>query len=425
MNEVAIPDAVSPPPERRPHPAGLRRLEDEFANAPAALVKRDAAFYQRLGDEVLFNQTMWAMAFDRCKCFASLNYNGNDQPEALMASFLKGLAAGMNPMQAWDSVRVIKGTPVIRGPKAINHIHSRCQGAHCREVTDLIGTGEDVGVEGFNIEALIERLKSRYPQYWTEDGRFLDETKISVWVMGRPGWRPKAFVFTWAQAQQAKLIERNPVYKLYPERCLKWQACSIGTQEMFGDVLGGLYLQEEIEGAYGLTSGGAGTASYTPEPGPGRKGKSKGKSKGKGKGKGKASAANAQSEPEPESAPNPAPESTPDPAPESTPDPAPESTLERANEPQPQSEPEPQAAQQPQSDTVQDEKKPHPKVATMSFLLDAAASGKADPGSDAFVEARKSAYREACQTALGKDLGNKPPTLPQLDKLIAHLKGAS
>jgi hypothetical protein len=66
--------------------------------------------------------------------------------------------------------------------------------------------------------------------------------------MERPGWEPKEFTFTWEQAAAAGLTtKKDSAYTKYPARCLKWQAASEGAQEMFGDVLGGLYFQEELD----------------------------------------------------------------------------------------------------------------------------------------------------------------------------------
>ena len=171
------------------------------------------AQYRALADQLMLDENAWRQFFGRCKCFAEAGLYGHKRPETVAAAGLKGMSLGMSFMEALDRIKVIKGTPVIRGSAAINHIHERCAGAKCR------------CIKSTDTEA--------------------------VWSMERPGWEAREFRYTWAQAESSGIVKRNEVYKLFPARCLKWQAASEGAQEMFGDVLGGLYFQEEIEGAIG------------------------------------------------------------------------------------------------------------------------------------------------------------------------------
>jgi len=411
--------AVSqPPPDpgalatTSPH-AQLRSTAEPVSAVPATADKEGSmspAQYRQLADRLILDQEAWGMYFNRCKCIAGAKFYGHTDPQTIASAGLKGMSMGMSFMEALSRIKVIHGQPVIRGPAAINHIHERCGGARCRCITGLIGSGADIGIPDFDLERLTERIRNRYPQYWTEDNLGLNPNKISVWVMDRPGWAPKAFIYTWEQAELAELPKRNDSYRKFPARCLKWQAASEGAQEMFGDVLDGLYFEVELERAQ-------------PEPKPKTRAKRQSKTKPKGETK-PAPETKSEPAPEPKSEPAPEPKPEPKPEPEAHGDPdqepeennAPESTPEANSEPAPNPEPKAQG----KTDGGQ-----HPKVAQMSFLLDAAAAASAQPGTDEFKEARKAAYREACQKALGKDLGNKPPTLPQLDKLIAHLMGAS
>lgn len=105
--------------------------------------------------------------------------------------------------------------------------------------------GELRGFPGLDVAALVVRLEEQHAECWSGD--VLDPTKIAVWVMVRPDWDPAVYVFTMAQAELAGLPARNENWKLYPDRCLKWQAASVGSQEMFGDELAGMYLAEELE----------------------------------------------------------------------------------------------------------------------------------------------------------------------------------
>ena len=186
------------------------------APEPVRVVAPSRAQYRALADQLMLDEHAWNQFFNRCKCFAAAGMYGHKTPETVAAAGLKGMSLGMSFMEALDRIKVIKGTPVIRGSAAINHIHERCAGAKCRCISST------------DTEA--------------------------VWRMERPGWETREFRYTWEQAVNSGIVKRNDVYKAYPARCLKWQAASEGAQEMFGDVLGGLYFQEEIEGAHGVAA---------------------------------------------------------------------------------------------------------------------------------------------------------------------------
>ena len=183
------------------------RTEDIAVRATddSSLMTREQ--YRALADRLIFDKDAWDQYFARCECVVKAGMYGHKNASTVAVAGLKGMSLGMSFMEAIDRIKVIHGTPVIRGSAAINHIHERCKGAKCRCITST--------------------------------------TTEAVWIMSRPGWEPKEFRFTWDDAIKAGLL-KNEIYKLYPARCLKWQAASEGAQEMFGDVLSGLYFQEEI-----------------------------------------------------------------------------------------------------------------------------------------------------------------------------------
>jgi len=121
---------------------------------------------------------------------------------------IKGFAMGMDLPRALETIKVIHGMPTIRGPQALHLIRERTRGAtlECKEST-----------------------RAR-----------------AVWKLGRPGQKAKEFVATREQVEQAGLDKKNGLWNVYPERMLKWHAFSEGAQELFGDVLMGCYITEEI-----------------------------------------------------------------------------------------------------------------------------------------------------------------------------------
>jgi hypothetical protein len=148
---------------------------------------------------------------------ASIGLCGHSSPESALSAVLFGLGLGMPPMQGLTSIQVIHGKPCLRGPAALAHITSL--GHQLRVVT--VERGED-------------------------------PAKVAVVETERDG-RKKEFRGTREAVDRAGLPAKNPVWDSYPGRCLKWHTVSEATQEVFGDLLAGAYLVEEMEQAQSTT----------------------------------------------------------------------------------------------------------------------------------------------------------------------------
>jgi len=181
---------------------------------------------QQLAEEVVFDPERMAHLYKMCSAFASIGLCGHKSPESALSAVLFGLGLGMPPMQGMTSIQVIHGRPCLRGPAALAHITSL--GHVLRVVT--VERGED-------------------------------PAKVAVVETERDG-RKKEFRGSREAVDRAGLPEKNTVWKSYPERCLKWHVVSEATQEVFGDLLAGAYLVEEMEQAPSITP--------APEPPPAR-----------------------------------------------------------------------------------------------------------------------------------------------------------
>jgi hypothetical protein len=238
-------------PARLPTPTQTVAFAQLGVDANGEPVLPGRAFYKWLASALILDRSLWLQFFDRCKAMAAAQLYGHKRAETVAAAVLKGYSLGMDFMEALSKIKVIKGNPVLRGPNAIAHVHAVVPGARCRPITGLLRAGsphgEITGFAGVDRADLVARLQSEHPDCWIEDR--LDPTKIAVWLMVRPDWEPSLYTFTMGQAELAGLPARNENWRLYPDRCLKWQAASVGTQEMFGDELEGMYLAEELENA--------------------------------------------------------------------------------------------------------------------------------------------------------------------------------
>ncbi|MCP4244094.1 MAG: hypothetical protein GY772_26385 [bacterium] len=181
---------------------------------------------QQLAEEVVFHPEKMAHLYKMCQAMSSIGLCGHKSPESALSAVLFGLGLGMPPMQGLTSIQVIHGRPCLRGPAALAHITSL--GHVLRVVT--VERGEDPAAV-----AIVETER---------DGR------------------RKEFRGTREAVDRAGLPAKNPVWDSYPERCLKWHVVSEATQEVFGDLLAGAYLVEEMEQAPSITP--------APEPPPAR-----------------------------------------------------------------------------------------------------------------------------------------------------------
>ena len=146
-------------------------------------------------------------------CVAGMAPKGLDTPEKAMVAIMHGLEIGLTPMAALQRIAVVNGRPTIWGDGAIGLVR---------------GSG------------LCEWIKERIDG----DG----ENRVAVCEAKRRG-EPEATVrkFSVADAKQAGLWKKAGPWVQYADRMLQMRARAFALRDLFADVLGGLYIREEIE----------------------------------------------------------------------------------------------------------------------------------------------------------------------------------
>jgi hypothetical protein len=157
--------------------------------------------YKDFADRVMLDDAAWQSFMRRCVVICKAGVYGHKSPETVAVAALRGMSLGLGFMESLDAVKVIHGTPQIRGAQAVALVRARLPGAQLECVTD-------------------------------DDKRHTE----AVWNMARPGEDAKAFRVTLEDAQRAGLT-KSQTWTKYTDRMLKWWAASIGCQELFGDVL--------------------------------------------------------------------------------------------------------------------------------------------------------------------------------------------
>lgn len=139
---------------------------------------------------------------------------GLEKPEAIMIAIMHGMEVGLPPMMALQKIAVINGRPTIWGDGALGLV--RGSGV-CEYVTEKIeGTGD-------NRTAVCTAKRKGEPEPITRRFSIADAKRASLWDKGGP-------------------------WKQYPERMLAMRARAFALRDGFADVLGGLYLTEELQG---------------------------------------------------------------------------------------------------------------------------------------------------------------------------------
>ncbi len=133
--------------------------------------------------------------------FCPANYR--DRPLDVKFAILWGAELGLSAFQSITGVKVINGKPSLHGDILL---------AVCRKNPEW----EDM------IESYDEATKTGYCE------------------VRRKGHEPMIRSFSWAQADKAGLIQRNPVYKSYPERMLQHRARGFALRDMYADSLCGM-----------------------------------------------------------------------------------------------------------------------------------------------------------------------------------------
>ena len=146
-------------------------------------------------------------------CKAGMAPKGMESPEKCMIAIMRGLEVGLTPMQALDKIAVVNGRPTIWGDGAMALVRGS---GLCEFVNERIDGEGDQRVA-------------------------ICETKRR----GEPGVVTRTFSVD--EAKEAGLWNKGGPWKQFPARMLQMRARAFALRDLYADVLGGLYLKEEIE----------------------------------------------------------------------------------------------------------------------------------------------------------------------------------
>lgn len=146
-------------------------------------------------------------------CEAGMAPRGMDKPAQAMIAIMRGLEIGLTPFQALDKIAVVNGRPTIWGDGAMALVRGS---GLCEFVNERIDG------EGDRRVAICETKR-----------------RGEAGVVTR--------TFSVAEAKEANLWNKPGPWKQFPARMLQMRARAFALRDLYADVLGGLYLKEEIE----------------------------------------------------------------------------------------------------------------------------------------------------------------------------------
>lgn len=167
-------------------------------NRPTAIVPTDMDSAYRLAKAI---------------CLAGMAPKGMETPEKCMIAIMRGMEVGLTPFMALDKIAIVGNRPTIWGDGALGLVR---------------GSGL--------CEFVRERIEGK------------DDARVAVCEVKRRGEpEPIRRTFSVTDAKKAGLWGKAGPWQQYQERMLQMRARAFALRDGFADVLGGLYLREELD----------------------------------------------------------------------------------------------------------------------------------------------------------------------------------
>ena len=227
---------------------------------PSAVSGLGSAPNHRLRSTPLTPQT-WQEAEKLAKllCKSKLVPPGFESPDLCLIAILQGLEMGLPPMMALQRMALIEGKLTLWGDGALALV---LRSGLCTSITEWmglagkIGDGQSKGDEDgdqavFARDLTFDPIANKREDDW-----------VAFCEVTRAGWdKPVRRSFSTQDAKRANLWKKEGPWLDYPKRMLQMRARAFALRDAFADVLGGLYVREEIE-----PKGSKANASNTKDP---------------------------------------------------------------------------------------------------------------------------------------------------------------
>lgn len=164
-------------------------------------------------------------------CEAGMTPKDFKTPAQVTIAIMHGLEIGLNPMQALQKIAVINNRPAVWGDAVIGLVQAR--GVDEYIVEEFTGTLQDG-----TLTAICRTKRKGRPNEVVR--------KFSVAQAKRARlWDERQKVSRYRNNERVEVLNDSPWYR-FPERMLQMRARGLCLRDVYADVLGGLYLAEEL-----------------------------------------------------------------------------------------------------------------------------------------------------------------------------------
>jgi len=237
-------DDHASPPER----AGLQGMDEKHQDNTSALPHSKSHFdsYCYPDDRLVpardrpspLTPQSWQEAEKLAKllCKTKLVPQGFESPDLCLIAIMQGMEMGLPPMMALQRMALVEGKLTLWGDGALALV---LKSGLCTSMTEWMDVCDQNGDPG---------LRSAKDQTFNPGFDRDQENWVAHCEVQRLSWpEPIIRSFSVRDAKRAGLWQKEGPWMDYPKRMLQMRARAFALRDVFADVLGGLYLREEIE----------------------------------------------------------------------------------------------------------------------------------------------------------------------------------
>jgi len=189
-------------------------------------------------------------------CKTKLVPQGFESPDLCLIAIMQGMEMGLPPMMALQRMALVEGKLTLWGDGALALV---LKSGLCTSITEWMDVCDQNGDPG---------LRSAKDQIFSPGFDRDQENWVAHCEVQRLGWpAPIIRSFSVRDAKRAGLWQKEGPWVDYPKRMLQMRARAFALRDVFADVLGGLYLREEIElrGQRGHEASGHRSQGFIPK----------------------------------------------------------------------------------------------------------------------------------------------------------------
>jgi hypothetical protein len=173
-------------------------------------------------------------------CKTKLVPPGFESPDLCLIAILQGMEMGLQPLTALQRMALVEGKLTLWGDGALALV---LKSGLCTSITEWMGLGDqdELNSENSNSKGIKDRTFDPLMQKREDEWVAFCEVTRAHWI------KPIRRSFSVIDAKRADLWKKEGPWLDYPKRMLQMRARAFALRDAFADVLGGLYVREEIE----------------------------------------------------------------------------------------------------------------------------------------------------------------------------------